>query len=418
MPSDSLPFTHKLLTSLLNVGIISASLSGTPCSPALAVIFMKRGVLLVILTVLFVSCDRRVVTYENFSNDIVVDESLIKLMTDTLDINWTGGSLDVDWGDGKAHPNEKYSFNYFDDNAGMCRLSGDTLFISTGQGYGPSNSLNISIFERKYSVKLMEHNCTYSHDYTTIQQSLKINRPSFNVGDTLTGELFYQATYIWDSVRNVVDTTTISGKFKLRIRSKIFNWDSLRVENNRKEMFATLSNTKADTVKRLNLSKCGLTSLPNELTNFINLESLDLEGNNFDKADLNTLCQLTKLRSLTLDNCNLNTIPTGIFCLKSLEEINLFNNNLKYLPAELFTLTEMKELQLGNNLLTSLPNDILKMKKLRMLEISGSEDKNKIKKLPPSFFKTLKNIDEFYSPDIMPESEYREFDERTNDKTL
>ncbi len=35
MPRDSLPITHKLLTSLLNVGIIRASISGTPCSPAL-----------------------------------------------------------------------------------------------------------------------------------------------------------------------------------------------------------------------------------------------------------------------------------------------------------------------------------------------------------------------------------------------
>ncbi|NBP70829.1 MAG: hypothetical protein EBR30_14485 [Cytophagia bacterium] len=35
MPQDSLLITHKLLTSLLNVGIIRASISGTPCSPAL-----------------------------------------------------------------------------------------------------------------------------------------------------------------------------------------------------------------------------------------------------------------------------------------------------------------------------------------------------------------------------------------------
>jgi hypothetical protein len=39
MPQDSLPITHKLLTSLLNVGNKRASLSGTPCSPALGVIF-------------------------------------------------------------------------------------------------------------------------------------------------------------------------------------------------------------------------------------------------------------------------------------------------------------------------------------------------------------------------------------------
>lgn len=163
----------------------------------LAVIFVRKSIVIILATFLLVSCDRRLATHETVTNDIAFDQTLTKFSTDTLNINWIGGTLDVDQGGGEVHPNKKYSFDYFDENAGMCRLSGDTLFISTRQGYGPSNSLNISIFERKYLVKLMELNCTYFHDYTTIQQSLKINKSSFHVGDTLTGELFYQAIYVW-----------------------------------------------------------------------------------------------------------------------------------------------------------------------------------------------------------------------------
>ena len=58
MPRESLPITHKLLTSLLNVGIIRASISGTPCSPALAASFfrtMKQLQLTILLTLITIS---------------------------------------------------------------------------------------------------------------------------------------------------------------------------------------------------------------------------------------------------------------------------------------------------------------------------------------------------------------------------
>jgi hypothetical protein len=347
-------------------------------------------------------------------NTVIFNTDLQQSSSDTLDINWAGGTLDVDWGDGKIHPNKKYPFSFFSDNAGICNLSNDTIFIKTYQGFGPSNSLDITISKGKFEIVLFEHNCTYSHKYTLLKQSLELNKSTFQIGDTLTGKLYYQATYVWDTIKNVVDTTTISGKFNLKIRDKYFDRDSLDAENNYKELLVTLSNTKPDTVTQLQLWKCGLTSLPTELRKFKNLETLELNDNDFKTADLSMLCEFKKLKYLAIDKCNLTEVPTSIFCLKDLERLSLFNNDISVLPTDLFQLTKIEELQLGGNLLTTLPNEILKLKKLKMLEISGGMKRNNIAKLPPNFFKTLIYLTEFYSPDFMKEEEYKDYKPKEN----
>jgi len=347
-------------------------------------------------------------------NNIIINTELKQSSSDTLDINWTGGTLNADWGDGKIHPNKKYPFSFFSDSVGICNLSNDTIFIRTRQGYGPSNSLDITIANEKFEIELFENNCTYRHKYNIIKQSLELNKSIYHIGETLTGKLYCQAIYVWDTVKNVVDTTTISGKFNLKIRSKYFDRDSLDVEINFKELLETLSNTKPDTVIQLQLWNCGLTSLPTELRKFKNLETLELNDNDFKTADLSMLCDFKKLKYLEIDNCNLTEIPTSIFCLKDLEKLSLFNNDLSVLPTKLFQLAKIEELQLGGNLLTTLPNDILKLKKLRMLEISGGMKRNNIAKLPPNFFKTLNHLTEFYSPDFMNEDEYKAYKPKEN----
>jgi hypothetical protein len=57
MPRDGLPITHKLLNSLCTVGNNRASLSGTPCSPALGTMAAgKMRQLIYIGLLLFISC--------------------------------------------------------------------------------------------------------------------------------------------------------------------------------------------------------------------------------------------------------------------------------------------------------------------------------------------------------------------------
>src|SRR5690606_14284980 len=234
---------------------------------------MRHCITITFLLFILTSCTDKKSSQNTIDNSVTVDLDIRKSLTDTLDINWKGRNR------------EKYPWSFFSDNAGICNLSNDTIFIRTHQGYGPSNSLDITIANGKFEVVLFEHNCTYSHKYKVLKQSLELNKSTFRIGDTLTGKLFYQAIYVWDTVKNVVDTTTISGKFNLKIRDKYFNRDSLDAENNYKELVVTLSNTNPDTVTQLQLLKCGLTSLPTELKKFKNLESLELNDNDFKTAD-------------------------------------------------------------------------------------------------------------------------------------
>lgn len=106
----------------------------------------------------------------------------------------------------------------------------------------------------------------------------------------------------------------------------------------------------------LNLSRCGLCSFPKILTEFTALKKLDLSYN------------------------NLETLPTSICKLKSLEELNLEHNRLKFLPKTLVDLMGLKCLHIGYNCLESLPEEIGKLKSLTTLNM----EENKIKLLPDS----------------------------------
>lgn len=241
-----------------------------------------------------------------------------------------------------------------------------------------------------------------------LQQSLELNTSNFKIGDTLIGQLFYKAIFVVDSAYNVIDTNVISVKFRLPIRGKFFDNDSLKLEKNIQYLPVSLSSKQPDTVTKLGIPNCGLTELPIELKKFKNLTRLEIYDNNLENADLSMLCNFKKLKALKLENCNLTEIPASIFCLKSLEELSLFDNNINALPKQLFVLTNIKSLELGGNLLTSLPNEILKLKNLELLNISGY-NRNNIEHLPLNFFKELKKIKEFYPPDFMREIEYKDF---------
>lgn len=376
---------------------------------------MRHFLTLTILIFILSTCIDKKSSQEIGQNNVTFNASLKKSQKDTLIIKWRGGTLDASCVDGKIHPITKFSFGYFSDNKGICNLLKDGLSISTHRGYGPgrTHSLEISIFRGKFDIKLYENNCTYIHKYKMFKQSLELNKSIFKIGDTLTGKLFYQAID-WDSIKNVVDTTTISGIFQLKIRNKDFNEDSLIVEDNYKKLLVTLSNPKPDSITSLVIWKCGLTDLPVELAKFKNLEILKFGENDFKNADLSILNKFNKLRFLTIRDCKLVEVPPSIFNLKNLEGLDLFNNNITSLPKELFKLNRIKELQLGGNLLKVIPEEILNLRELQMLEISGSGYRNDIEKLPADFFKKLSKLTEFYPPDGMNKSVYREYKSQEN----
>ncbi|CAM4042454.1 MULTISPECIES: leucine-rich repeat domain-containing protein [Flavobacterium] len=354
---------------------------------------MKKNIIpITFLLFSIFSCINKKSNQEILSNNITVNLDLKKSITDTLEINWTRKSR------------KKYSFNYFSDNVGICNLSNDTIFIQTHQGLGPSNTLFILISNGKFEIKLFEHDCTYRNKYNVIKQRLVLNKSNYKIDDTLTGKLFYQGIFVLDSTKNIVDTTTISGKFKLKIRNKDFDFDSLEKERR----LSILNSPQPEKIKELNLSNWKINLLPKEIKKFRNLEILDLSENDLKNVDLNILCEFNKLKTIRLNNCNLSKIPNSIFCLKNIEVIEIDHNNVKKLPLKLFKLSNIRELRMADNLLTSLPKEFLNLKKLKILDISSFNETVYIKILPPDFFKTLTNLTLFYPPQNMDENKYPE----------
>ncbi|RKH24405.1 hypothetical protein D7V77_20840 [Corallococcus sp. CA041A] len=77
-----------------------------------------------------------------------------------------------------------------------------------------------------------------------------------------------------------------------------------------------------------------------------------------------------KVKSLTLEDKALTSLPEELFLFRKLEKLNLRRNNLRALPEELGQLTELRELDLHGNRLLELPESIGELKKLRSLDLS------------------------------------------------
>jgi len=90
------------------------------------------------------------------------------------------------------------------------------------------------------------------------------------------------------------------------------------------------------------------------------------------------ICQLKKLKTLSLYRNDLTTLPSCISNLKYLEKLNMEMNDLTVLPPEIGNLTRLKILNLNENQLTTLPAEIGNLAKLKELYLEG----NKISSLP------------------------------------
>ncbi|NNB83962.1 hypothetical protein HJC10_01140 [Corallococcus exiguus] len=84
------------------------------------------------------------------------------------------------------------------------------------------------------------------------------------------------------------------------------------------------------------------------------------------------LAEPDKVKSLTLEDKGLTSLPEELFLFRKLEKLNLRRNNLRALPEELGQLTELRELDLRGNGLLELPESIGELKKLRVLDLEAN----------------------------------------------
>ncbi len=200
-----------------------------------------------------------------------------------------------------------------------------------------------------------------------------------------------------DEKYHMVGTNQFSDNIKDVFNATIVYCMNYRGRQEREKMWeefinAPKTNSQIDTIKELMLNY-GLETLPVELLSYKNLETLYLGYNKLNNESLAMLCQLKKLRYLSLDFNELEQFPENILCLKNLEALSIRVNNITSIPEKINELKKLKELDLEKNNLTELPSSICKLAKLEMLSI----DENDIKTLP-SCLTELKNLKTMYIP--------------------
>lgn len=131
-------------------------------------------------------------------------------------------------------------------------------------------------------------------------------------------------------------------------------------------------------LKELNLSECGLKTLPQELVCLQGLEELDLSENKFQGVVPRVICELKNLKELILNECGLSSLPNEFTKLQGLESLTLVNNGLYEFPKALCQLTSLKKLDLLRCGLETLPYEIVNLQGLEELVLGY----NNFKKFP------------------------------------
>ena len=95
-------------------------------------------------------------------------------------------------------------------------------------------------------------------------------------------------------------------------------------------------------LKGLDLSNCGLKTLPDEFANLQRLERLNLWSNNFQKFP-KVICALKSLKELDLHSCKLSSLPDEFANLQSLEKLRLCCNNFQEFPKVINSLKNLTQ---------------------------------------------------------------------------
>lgn len=333
------------------------------------------------------ACNQKPTIHDKVETEFAVNPQLIKSISDTLFIQENGQK--------KSNDPEANYWCFYDDKDGYCKLRNDTLMISNSKGNLTSNSIAIFITNGTFSFDISQHGCVGGHTYKAVEQRLTLNKASFNVNDTIVGEMFFKGIYVWDSIKHIIDTIVVAGKFKFRVRDADYSFRKL-IQERRYQRFVELSRDRPDTISALNLERLGLKELPEEILLFKNLTELNLDNNDLSTADLSILANLTKLKIINLYGCHLNAFPSVVFNFKRLKELNLYDNNIKELPLELFQMISLKELTIGSNPCNSLPAEIEGLRNLEVLSVRETP----LRVFPKSILRLTK-LKAIYPPEEM-----------------
>lgn len=137
--------------------------------------------------------------------------------------------------------------------------------------------------------------------------------------------------------------------------------ESFRTSQDAAEQLENLSKSSEERdkpVERLFLLQNNLTIVPDNVSKFMRLKTLDL-SNNYISSLPNSILQLP-LNALIVKNNRLTDsgIPKSLKQLRTLKVCNLSGNSLTKFPQQLAEIRSLEYLYLGNNAIVELPKEI------------------------------------------------------------
>lgn len=170
--------------------------------------------------------------------------------------------------------------------------------------------------------------------------------------------------------------------------------DSLTELNLSKNKWEKLRFSKSYTVKSLKLNDCELDKVPRSIKKLKKLKRLELSGNMIRKLP----SFIKKMRSLEEININFNGIQVSekdIRKLKDLKIVQFIGNEIEYIPDNISELRSVKKLNFSQNNISSLPNSMAELDSLESLILY----KNNFDSIPDLVFsiRTLTELDFYYN---------------------
>ncbi|XP_059210547.1 leucine-rich repeat and calponin homology domain-containing protein 4 isoform X2 [Centropristis striata] len=139
-----------------------------------------------------------------------------------------------------------------------------------------------------------------------------------------------------------------------------------------KEFPRSARNYDLSDITHADLSKNRLCELPEDLCQFISLETLSLYHNGMRSLS-SSLGNLQALTYLNLSRNLLSSLPPSVFQLPLLRVLIVSNNKLCSLPASIYSLTHLRQLDVSCNELQCLPAELGQLECLRDLNLRRNQ---------------------------------------------
>ena len=219
---------------------------------------------------------------------------------------------------------------------------------------------------------------------------LKLNKKSYEVGDTLVGKMDIEGHLIYEIEPFDSVFYSLTAIIKCHIRDSAFTYKQLDTEREinyikrRLVDFKNLANSdSASNMKELALRGMDLKRIPEEVKNFTSLTTLDLRYNDIKVIDMGIMAKLPQLKTLLLNNNEITIIPNAIDKLKNLEEFNVSSNPIAVLPPAFYRLPSLKTVELSLTEITEISPDVGGMTSLENLDLSSMYE---LKSIPKEVF--------------------------------